>query len=107
MALGSQSTQTVAMAGLTGLAHEIFAKGVKWHVLANSPTAQLLKQAQRNQEYKIQGEALVGAAQLSHTSNGMASGGGKLQDSQYRDAVQWQATPVSRYSRLAQNNFVA
>jgi hypothetical protein len=106
MALGSQTALTTQMAGLTGLAHEVFAKGVKWHVLAESPVAQIFKRAQRNQEYKILGEALVGAAQLSYTSNAMGSGG-KLPDTSFRDAVQWQATPVRRYTRMAKDRFVA
>lgn len=106
MALGSQSGLVTAIGGLTGLAHEVFAKGVKWHVLANSPTAQLFKRAQKNQDYKIQGEALVGAAQLGYTNNAMASGG-KIPDTQYKDASQWSITPVRRFSRLAQDNFVA
>lgn len=107
MSLGSQSGKVQAVGSLTGIAHEVFAQGVKWHVLANSPTAQLFKKAQRNNEYKLQGEALVGAAQLSFAGGAGAFGSGYLPDHQYRDAKQWQTTPVRRYKRIALDNFTA
>src|SRR5688572_13367077 len=106
MAVGSQNTTVQVIGDLTGLAHEIFAKGIKWNVLATSPTAQLFKEAQRNADYQLQGEALVGAAQLSYTNSAMATGR-YIPDHQYQDAVQWQITPVRRYARIAQDNFVA
>src|SRR3990167_6461681 len=106
MALGSQTGQIQKITNLTGMAHEVFATGIKWHVLANSPTAQLFKRAQRNENYKVLGENLVGAAQLGYSQGAMATGG-KLPDHAFRDAVQWQTSPVSRYRRIAQDNFTA
>ncbi|MFW6201949.1 MAG: hypothetical protein ACOC8B_05185 [Gemmatimonadota bacterium] len=106
MALGSQSTETQAITDLTGLAHEVFSEDVKWQVRAESPTSQLFGRAQRRADYRVQGEALVGAAQLRYANGAMATGG-KLPDHIHQDAVQWQITPVRRYRRIARDPFTA
>lgn len=104
MALGSQSTQTQAVSDVSGLAHDVFAEGVKWHVRAESAMAALFNEASAPSDYQVRGENLKGAAQLTYANGAMATGG-KVPDDQFRDSVEWSITPVRRYRRIAQDNF--
>lgn len=102
--LGSQSANVQQITDVSGLAHEVFANGIKWQTQANSPTSQLFNRAQRNSEYKLLGEKLVGAVQLSYANGAMATAG-KVPDHEFRDAQNWETTPIRRYRRIAQDNF--
>lgn len=107
MALGSQSSglQTVSGGSLGGLVHEIFAGSVKDNVKAASATADLYQEVEADEGYRLDGEKLVGAAQLAYAGGGMGSPSGYLPDSMYQDAVNWEITPVPRYIRRAISNF--
>lgn len=107
MALDSQSglLESVSGGDLSGLVHEIFAGEVKNHVKAMSPTADLFKEVGADGGYRLDGEKLVGAAQLDYAGGGMGSDSTYLPDHMYQDAANWEVTPVPRYIRRAINNF--
>lgn len=107
MALDSQSglLQSVSGGDLSGLVHEIFAGDVKNQVKAKSATADLFKEVKADAGYRLDGEKLVGAAQLLFAGGAMGSSSTFLPDSMYQDAANWEITPVPRYIRRAINNF--
>lgn len=104
MALDSQSTLLQSGNDLTGksLAKNIFTNGVKWHVRAESVTAQAFKKAQYKEDYKLVGSYLEGAAQLSYRRTAMATDR-KLPPHLEKDVVRWKTTPVRRYGRIARD----
>lgn len=104
MALDSQTTLIQSGSDLTGksLVKNIFANGVKWHVRAESVTAQTFKKAQYKDDYKLSGSYLEGAAQLSYRRTAMGTDR-KLPNHLEKDVVRWKTTPVRRYDRIARD----
>lgn len=96
--------ESVADGDLSGLVHEVYAGEVKPNVQAQSPTAQMFSQAGRGQ-YRLDGEKLVGSAQLTYSMGAMGTDG-NLPDSQYTDSKEWEVTPARIYVRRAIDNFV-
>lgn len=103
MALGSQQGRTVGVSSLTGLLHEVYAGEVKPSIRANSPTLQLFTEAGPGQ-YRIDGEKLVGSADLEFSTGAMHTSG-KLPDHREVDAVEWTIQPTRAYRRGAIDNF--
>lgn len=104
MALGSQQANVQGVANLTGILHEVYAGEVKPNLKAVSLTSQLFTDADRGQ-YRVDGEKLVGSADLTYRGNALHTGG-KLPDHKYVDAVEWNTTPTRAYVRGAVDNFV-
>lgn len=104
MALDSQSTLVQGGSDLTGksLAKNLFAEGIKWHVRAESVTAQAFQKANYRADYTLQGSYLEGAAQLSYRRTSMATDR-KLPNHLEKDIVRWKTTPVRRYDRIARD----
>ena len=104
MGYSSQVTNLDAVSDFTGLIHEVYAGEVKPNVAAESPTSQLFQSLDRGQ-YRIDGEKLVGSADLLFGGGGTHTSG-QLPDHEAHDAVEWQATPARRYVRRAIDNLV-
>ncbi len=105
MAYGSQKANVdIAVTDLPGLIHEIYAGKVEPHVEAWSPTSQLFQDAGPGQ-YRIDGEKLVGSADLLFGGGGVHTSG-ELPDHELHDAVEWNITPCRRYVRRAIDNFI-
>lgn len=105
MALGSQQSNVDALADITGLVHEIFVGRVLPAVRWESPTAQMYMNAMEG-DYRYDGESLNGATDLLRPTGALGTTG-FLPDSDHADAGNWQTTPVRRYVRRAEDNFVA
>lgn len=105
--LDSQSgkLQTVSGGDLSGLVHEIFAGSVKDNCRAKSPSADVFNEATADTGYRLDGQKLVGAADLTYAGGAMGSSQTYLPDNQYIDPANWEITPVPRYIRRAINNF--
>lgn len=104
MAYGHQGDNVQAITDITGLVHEVYAGQVKPHVAAWSPTSQLFQDAGPGQ-YRVDGEKLVGSADLYFAGGGVHTSG-QLPDHMYQDAVEWYTTPFRRYVRRAIDNFI-
>jgi len=104
VALGSQKSEVSAVSDLTGLLHEVYAGEVKPAVKATSVVSQLFTNAGPGQ-YRIDGEKLVGATDLTYAGQAMHTAG-MLPDHQEIDAVEWETTPTRAYRRGAIDNFV-
>ena len=104
MALGSQSSNLEAITDIAGLVHEIYAGEVKPNVSSWSPTSQLFNDAGPG-DYRIDGQKLVWAVELTYAGGAMGTGG-KLPDHQYIDSVEAEATPARLYVRRAIDNFI-
>lgn len=104
MALDSQVGNLASISGgdLTGLIHEIYAGTVKPNVRIVSPTSQLFMDAGRGQ-YRVDGEKLVGSADLTYAGGAMHTAG-DLPDHQEIDAVEWNTAPSRAYVRRAIDN---
>lgn len=105
MALDSQSTLVQSGTGTSfapNVAKNIFAEGIKWHVRAESPTAQVFKRAQYREDYSLAGQYLEGAARLSYRRTGMGTDR-KLPPHLEKDIQRWKTTPVRRYVRIARD----
>lgn len=107
MSLGSQTglLQEVVNSDLGGLVHEIFAGDVKPNVKAKSASAQVFQEASAGADYRLDGEKLVGAAQLLYATGALGNSSTFLPDNNYQDAANWEVTPVPRYVRRAISNF--
>lgn len=104
MALGSQVGNLEAVSDITGLVHEIYAGKVKPNLAFFSPTASLFQRAGPGQ-YRLDGEKLVGAADLLFAGGALGTSG-YLPDHEYVDPANWETTPVRLYVRRAIDNFV-
>ena len=104
MALGSQSTNLEAITDIGGLVHEIYAGEVKPNVSSWSPTSQVFQDAGPG-DYRIDGQKLVWAVELTYAGGAMGTGG-KLPNHQYIDSVEAEATPARLYVRRAIDNFI-
>lgn len=104
MALGSQSTKVELMTNLTNLTHDIFVGQVQKNVRRESPTAQVFQEAGAG-DYRLEGQHMVFAADLTWPGGALATGG-DLPDHFQMDAVQGRITPVRRYRRIALDNLV-
>lgn len=104
MGYSSQVTNLDAITDMTGLVHEVYAGQVAPNVVAWSPTQQLFQDAGPGQ-YRIDGEKLVGSADL-HFAGGGTHTAGQLPDHMYQDATEWYTTPFRRYVRRAIDNLV-
>jgi len=105
MARGSQVANVSSPAALSGLLHKVFVGDVKPNVNAESVTAQTITAAGPGQ-YRLEGEALVGAVDLTFSGGGQGTTG-NLPDHQEIDAVTWQTTAAQRYIRRAISRFTA
>jgi len=104
MGLGSQVSNVDTISTVGGLVHEVFANKVKPSIWKESVTRQVIQSAGAD-DYSIEGEKLVGAADLRFAGGALGTDG-KLPDHQYTDAVPWEVTPVRLYIRRAVDNFI-
>ncbi len=105
MAYGSQQSQVQALTDISEQVHDIFLGEVVDAVPRNSPTADLFEDLSPG-EYYFSGDTMHGAVDLQFKVAGIATSG-QIPDFQGMDTVEYDVTPIRRYSRIAKDNFVS
>jgi len=102
---GSQQSQVQGLADISEQVHDIFLGEVVDAVPRSSPTADLFEDLGAG-EYHFSGDTMHGAVDLQFKTAGMSTEG-QIPDFQGMDTVEYDVTPIRRYSRIAKDNFVS
>ncbi len=104
MGYGSQQSNVEALTDVPELVHDTFIGHVVDAVPRESPTADLFEDLSSG-EYSFSGATMHGAVDLRWKTAGMATEG-QIPDFQGMDTVEWDVTPIRRFSRIAKDQFV-
>jgi len=105
MAYGSQQGNVQLLSDIPEQVHDVFIGEVVDAVPRESPTADLFEDMGPG-EYFFSGATMHGAVDLQTKIAGVATSG-QIPDFQGMDTVEWDATPIRRYSRIAKDQFVS
>ena len=105
MGYGSQQGNLQALTDMPENVHDIFIGDVVDLVPRNSPTADLFEDMGPGQ-YLFSGDTMHGAVDLQFKTAGMATQG-QIPDFHGMDAVEFDVTPIERFSRIAKDLFVS